>query len=118
MAFALYCVLLGLVVWGGVPSLGLFLQASMGADYTGHGGDLLAAMPAGITAVGLTTFLLLLRARPLARPRGAAPGGDRLAPRPPGPAPARCCGRGSGCPARWPPSPGWWRRPAAWSPSG
>ncbi|MFB9369661.1 hypothetical protein [Kitasatospora albolonga] len=61
VAFALYCVLLGLVVWGGVPSLGLFLQASMGADYTGHGGDLLAAMPAGITAVGLTTFLLLLR---------------------------------------------------------
>ncbi|GAA3036696.1 hypothetical protein GCM10020229_55070 [Kitasatospora albolonga] len=45
VAFALYCVLLGLVVWGGVPSLGLFLQASMGADYTGHGGDLLAAMP-------------------------------------------------------------------------
>ncbi|MFJ8039287.1 hypothetical protein ACIRBX_02080 [Kitasatospora sp. NPDC096147] len=61
VGFALYCVLLGLVVWGGVPSLGLFLQASMGADYTGHGGDLLAAMPAGITAIGLTTFLLLLR---------------------------------------------------------
>lgn len=50
-----------LIIWGGVPSLGLFLQASMGADYTGHGGDLLAAMPAGITAIGLATFLLLVR---------------------------------------------------------
>ncbi|MFE6750712.1 hypothetical protein ACFVGM_33005 [Kitasatospora purpeofusca] len=61
VGFAVYCVLLILVIWGGVPSLGLFLQASMGADYTGHGGDLLAAMPAGITAIGLVTFLLLVR---------------------------------------------------------
>ncbi|MEV0537505.1 hypothetical protein [Kitasatospora sp. NPDC050463] len=61
VGFAVYCVVLILIIWGGVPSLGLFLQASMGADYTGHGGDLLAAMPAGITAVGLATFLLLVR---------------------------------------------------------
>ncbi|MGW6912886.1 hypothetical protein ACWGB8_03530 [Kitasatospora sp. NPDC054939] len=61
VGFAVYCVLLLLIVWGGVPSLGLFLQASMGADYTGHGGDLLAAMPAGITAIGLATFLLAAR---------------------------------------------------------
>lgn len=61
VGFAVYCVILILIIWGGVPSLGLFLQASMGADYTGHGGDLLAAMPAGITAIGLVTFLLLVR---------------------------------------------------------
>ncbi|MFF1798539.1 hypothetical protein ACFVXQ_30730, partial [Kitasatospora sp. NPDC058263] len=42
VGFAVYCVVLILIIWGGVPSLGLFLQASMGADYTGHGGDLLA----------------------------------------------------------------------------
>ncbi|MBB4921185.1 hypothetical protein [Kitasatospora kifunensis] len=61
LGFALYCVLLLLVIWGGVPSLGLFLQASMGADYTGHGGDLLAAMPSGIAAVGLAFVLLAVR---------------------------------------------------------
>ncbi|MCX4690477.1 DUF6297 family protein [Kitasatospora purpeofusca] len=61
VGFAVYCVILILIIWGGVPSLGLFLQASMGADYTGHGGDLLAAMPAGVTAIGLVTFLLLVR---------------------------------------------------------
>ncbi|MDH6117490.1 hypothetical protein ABH930_003149 [Kitasatospora sp. GAS204A] len=61
VGFALYCVLLMLIIWGGVPSLGLFLQASMGADYTGHGGDLLAAMPSGIAAVGLAVVLLAVR---------------------------------------------------------
>lgn len=61
VGFAVYCTLLILVIWGGVPSLGLFLQASMGADYTGHGGDLLAAMPSGIAALGLATTLLVVR---------------------------------------------------------
>lgn len=61
VGFALYCVLLILIIWGGVPSLGLFLQASMGADYTGHGGDLLAAMPSGIAAAGLAFVLLAVR---------------------------------------------------------
>ncbi|MCX4750354.1 hypothetical protein OG455_33415 [Kitasatospora sp. NBC_01287] len=61
LGFAVYCVLLILIIWGGVPSLGLFLQASMGADYTGHGGDLLAAMPSGIAAVGLALVLLAVR---------------------------------------------------------
>ncbi|WP_329586211.1 DUF6297 family protein [Kitasatospora sp. NBC_01250] len=61
LGFALYCVLLVLIIWGGVPSLGLFLQASMGADYTAHGGDLLAAMPSGIAAVGLAFVLLAVR---------------------------------------------------------
>ncbi|WP_228718052.1 hypothetical protein [Kitasatospora acidiphila] len=61
VGFALYCVLLGLVIWGGMPSLGLFLQQRMGADYTGHGGQLLAALPTGVTAVALGTFLVVLR---------------------------------------------------------
>ncbi|MFB7667428.1 hypothetical protein ACFC1R_26380 [Kitasatospora sp. NPDC056138] len=61
IGFAVYCTLLVLVVWGAVPSLGLFLQASMGADYTGHGGTLLAAMPSGIAAVGIATVLLVVR---------------------------------------------------------
>ncbi len=61
VAFGLYCTLLILVIWGGVPSFGLFLQASMGADYTTHGPGLLAALPSGIAAVGLATLLLAVR---------------------------------------------------------
>ncbi|MFJ5924398.1 hypothetical protein ACIQF6_17550 [Kitasatospora sp. NPDC092948] len=61
IAFALYCTVLILVIWGGIPSLGLFLHASLGADYTGHGPDLLAAMPSGIAAAGLATVLLAVR---------------------------------------------------------
>jgi hypothetical protein len=60
-AYALYCVLLVLVVWGALPSLGLFMQASMGADYTGHGPAVLAAIPAGSCAVGLGWLLLAAR---------------------------------------------------------
>ncbi|MFD8478286.1 hypothetical protein [Kitasatospora sp. NPDC059673] len=60
-AFALYCTVLILVIWGGIPSFGLFLHASLGADYTGHGPDLLAAMPSGIAAAGLATLLLAVR---------------------------------------------------------
>ncbi|GAA2102674.1 hypothetical protein GCM10009759_37410 [Kitasatospora saccharophila] len=61
VAFALYCTVLILLVWGGVPSLGLFLQASMGADYTGRGPALLAALPSGAAAVGLAVLLLAVR---------------------------------------------------------
>ncbi|WP_198045683.1 DUF6297 family protein [Kitasatospora mediocidica] len=61
VGFAVYCTLLILVIWGGIPSLGLFLQASMGADYTGHGGQLVAALPSGIAAVGLAVILLAVR---------------------------------------------------------
>ncbi|QKW23749.1 hypothetical protein HUT16_35775 [Kitasatospora sp. NA04385] len=60
-AFALYCTVLLLLIWGGIPSLGLFLQASMGADYTAHGPALLAAMPSGVAAVGLGVLLLAVR---------------------------------------------------------
>ncbi|MDX6351441.1 MAG: hypothetical protein QOF84_6231 [Streptomyces sp.] len=61
IGYVVYCVLLLAVVWGVLPSMGLFLQASMGADYTGHGPAILAAMPAGIAA--LTVGCLLLGAR-------------------------------------------------------
>ncbi|PBC70307.1 hypothetical protein BX265_7712 [Streptomyces sp. TLI_235] len=61
VAYAVYCTVLLLVVWGGVPSLGLFLQAAMGADYTGHGRALLAAVPGGVAAVGLAVLLLAVR---------------------------------------------------------
>ncbi|KJK58083.1 hypothetical protein UK12_12660 [Saccharothrix sp. ST-888] len=61
IGFAVYCTLLVLVVWGAVPSLGLFLQASTGTDYTGHGSTLLAAMPSGIAAIGLAAVLLVVR---------------------------------------------------------
>ncbi|MFG2698687.1 hypothetical protein [Kitasatospora sp. NPDC048407] len=60
-AFALYCTVLILVIWGGIPSFGLFLHASLGADYTAHGPDLLAAMPSGIAAAGLATLLIAVR---------------------------------------------------------
>ncbi len=61
IGYIVYCVLLLLVVWGALPSMGLFLQASMGADYTGHGPAVLAAMPAGICALGLGSLLLAAR---------------------------------------------------------
>ncbi|MEU1625202.1 hypothetical protein ABZ746_07680 [Streptomyces sp. NPDC020096] len=58
IGYAVYCVLLMVVIWGALPSLGLFLKASMGADYTGPGAAVLAAMPAGICALGLGGVLL------------------------------------------------------------
>lgn len=61
IGYVVYCVLLVLVVWGALPSMGLFLQASMGADYTGHGPAILAAVPAGACALGLATLLLAAR---------------------------------------------------------
>lgn len=61
VGFALYCTVLILIIWGAVPSLGLFLQASMGTDYTAHSGALLAAMPSGIAALSIATVLLAVR---------------------------------------------------------
>jgi hypothetical protein len=58
IAYAVYCVLLIAVIWGVMPSMGLFLEASMGADYTGHGPAILAAMPAGICALAVGCLLL------------------------------------------------------------
>ncbi len=61
IAYVLYCVLLVLIVWGALPSMGLFLQQSMGADYTGRGPAILAAVPAGSCALGLGWLLLAAR---------------------------------------------------------
>ncbi len=61
IAYVLYCVVLLLVVWGALPSMGFFIQQSMGADYTGHGPALLAAVPAGSCALGLGWLLLAAR---------------------------------------------------------
>lgn len=61
IGYALYCVALVLVAWGALPTMGLFIQKSMGADYTGHGRTLLAAIPSGICALGLGCLLLSAR---------------------------------------------------------
>ncbi len=58
IGFAVYVALLILVVWGVTPSFGLLLQSSMGADYTGGGPALLAALPSGVAAAALGTLLL------------------------------------------------------------
>ncbi|MDX2812895.1 hypothetical protein PV410_10045 [Streptomyces sp. PA03-5A] len=58
IAYTVYCVALLLAVWGGLPSLGLFLEKSMGADYSGHGPAILAALPAGSCALGLGWLLV------------------------------------------------------------
>jgi len=58
IGYIVYCVAILAVVWGVLPSMGLFLQASMGADYTGHGPAILAAMPAGLCALGVGCLLL------------------------------------------------------------
>ncbi|MDH6576907.1 DUF6297 family protein [Kitasatospora sp. MAP5-34] len=83
IGFTVYCTLLILVVWGVTPSFGLFLQSSMGADYTGNGPALLAALPSGIAAVALATLLFAARdglwRGPVIPPRATA---DWLLPQP------------------------------------
>lgn len=61
IGYVVYCVLIIAVVWGVLPTMGMFLETSMGADYTGHGPAILSAMPAGICA--LATGCLLVGAR-------------------------------------------------------
>lgn len=58
IVYTLYCVALLLAVWGALPTMGLFLEKSMGADYSGHGPAILAALPAGSCALGLGWLLL------------------------------------------------------------
>ncbi|GAA0683128.1 hypothetical protein GCM10010193_41180 [Kitasatospora atroaurantiaca] len=83
IGFAVYCTLLILVVWGVTPSFGLLLQSSMGADYTGSGPALLAALPSGIAAAALATILFAARdglwRGPVVPPRATA---DWLLPHP------------------------------------
>ncbi|MFJ6217286.1 hypothetical protein ACIQGZ_28735 [Streptomyces sp. NPDC092296] len=61
IGFAVYCAVLIIVAWGVTPSFGLLLQSSMGADYTGHGPALLAALPSGVAAAALAVLLLAAR---------------------------------------------------------
>jgi hypothetical protein len=59
-----YVVYVGLMIvlsWGGMFSLGAFANASMGADYTGHDVQLLAALPSGVCALGLGLILVVAR---------------------------------------------------------
>jgi hypothetical protein len=58
IGYVVYCVLLISVVWGVLPSVGLFLQVPMGADYTGPGPAILAAMPAGLCALAAGCLLV------------------------------------------------------------
>jgi hypothetical protein len=58
IGYTLYCVALLLAVWGALPTMGLFLEKSMGADYSGHGPAILAALPAGSCALGLGWLLV------------------------------------------------------------
>ncbi|MEU3460621.1 hypothetical protein ABZ721_11775 [Streptomyces sp. NPDC006733] len=61
VGFAVYCVLLVLVVWGVLPGFSLFLKSSMGADYTVHGSAILAAVPSGVCALVLGSLLVAAR---------------------------------------------------------
>ncbi|MER8184356.1 hypothetical protein [Kitasatospora sp. NPDC094015] len=83
IAFMVYCTVLVLVAWGVTPSFGLLLQSSMGADYTGHGPTLLAALPSAVAAASLATLLLAARdglwRGPVIPPRATA---DWLLPHP------------------------------------
>ncbi|AEW99196.1 hypothetical protein [Streptantibioticus cattleyicolor] len=61
IGYVLYCVVLVLVAWGALPSLGLFLQTSLGADYTGLRQPVLRALPAGSCALALAVLVLAAR---------------------------------------------------------
>ncbi|WP_037572531.1 hypothetical protein [Phaeacidiphilus oryzae] len=61
VGYALYAGLLLVASWGGLFALGLFQKASLGADYTVHRQAVLAALPAGLTALALGTLLLAAR---------------------------------------------------------
>lgn len=59
-----YLVYVGMMLvlsWGGMISLGAFANASMGADYTGHDHQLLAALPSGVVALSLGLILVVAR---------------------------------------------------------
>ncbi|MDI5966222.1 hypothetical protein [Streptantibioticus silvisoli] len=61
VGYVVYCVLLLIGVWVALPSTGYFLQQSEGADFSGHGPAVLAAIPSGACAVGLGWMLLMAR---------------------------------------------------------
>jgi len=61
IGYAVYSFVLFVASWGGLFSLGLFANASMGANYTADGPDLLAALPAGVVALSLGLILMVAR---------------------------------------------------------
>lgn len=61
IGYALYSGLCLVAAWGGLFALGLFKQASLGADYTVHREAILAALPSGLTALALGVLLLAAR---------------------------------------------------------
>ena len=61
IGYGVYSFVLFVASWGGLFSLGLFANASMGANYTADGPDLLAALPAGVVAVSLGLMLVVAR---------------------------------------------------------
>ena len=61
IGYAVYSMLLFVLSWGGLFSLGLFANASMGADYTADGPHLLAALPSGVCALSLGFLLVVAR---------------------------------------------------------
>ena len=61
IGYAVYSVVLLVMSWGGLFSIGLFANASMGADYTGDGPQLLAALPPAVCALSLGLMLVVAR---------------------------------------------------------
>ncbi|QMU72376.1 DUF6297 family protein [Streptacidiphilus sp. P02-A3a] len=61
IGYAVYSFVLFVLSWGGLFSLGLFANASMGADYTADGPRLLAALPSGVCALSLGLMLMVAR---------------------------------------------------------
>ena len=61
IGYVVYVGVMLVLTWGGLFSLGAFANASMGADYTGHDTQLLAALPPGACALGLGLILVVSR---------------------------------------------------------
>jgi len=61
IGYAVYSVVLLVMSWGGLFSIGLFANASMGANYTGDGPKLLAALPSAVCALCLGLMLVVAR---------------------------------------------------------
>ena len=61
IGYGVYSFVLFVASWGGLFSLGLFANASMGANYTADGPHLLAALPSGVVALSLGLMLMVVR---------------------------------------------------------
>ncbi|MEY9966339.1 hypothetical protein ABIA33_004399 [Streptacidiphilus sp. MAP12-16] len=61
IGYTVYVGVMVVMAWGGMFSLGVFANASMGADYSAHDAQLLAALPSGVCALGLGLILVVAR---------------------------------------------------------